>query len=40
MRPDTRLPIVELADTAKAEIASAIAEIGEEDLACEGWENL
>ena len=39
MRPNTRLPIVELADTAKAEIASAIAEIGEEDLACQGWEN-
>jgi 4-hydroxy-tetrahydrodipicolinate synthase len=39
MRPDTRLPIVGLADTAKAEVASAIAEIGEEDLACEGREN-
>jgi len=39
MRPDTRLPIVELADAAKAEIASAIAEIGEEDLASENWED-
>ena len=39
MRPDTRLPIVELADAAKAEIASAIAEIGEEDLDREGWED-
>ena len=39
MRPDTRLPIVELADAAKAEIASAIAEIGKEDLAREGWED-
>src|ERR1700676_1551662 len=38
MRPDTRLPIVELADAAKAGIASAIAEIGQEELACEGWE--
>jgi 4-hydroxy-tetrahydrodipicolinate synthase len=32
MRPDTRLPIVELADGTKAEVANAIAEIGEEDL--------
>ncbi len=40
MRPDTRLPIVELADTAKAEVANAIAAIGEDDLACEtGEEN-
>jgi 4-hydroxy-tetrahydrodipicolinate synthase len=39
MSPNTRLPIVELADSAKAELASAIAEIGEEDLACpiESW---
>jgi 4-hydroxy-tetrahydrodipicolinate synthase len=39
MSPATRLPIVELTDTAKAEIASAIAEIGDEDLACpiESW---
>ncbi len=34
MRPDTRLPIVELAASAKAEIASAIAAIGDEDLGC------
>jgi 4-hydroxy-tetrahydrodipicolinate synthase len=34
MRPGARLPIVELADAAKAEMASAIAEIGDEDLAC------
>jgi hypothetical protein len=27
MRPNTRLPIVELADAAKAEVASAIIEI-------------
>jgi len=40
MRPDTRLPIVELADAAKAEVAKAIAEIGDEDLACarESWQ--
>ena len=38
MRPDTRLPIVELADAAKAEVANAIAAIGEEDLACEAGE--
>ncbi len=39
MRPNTRLPIVELADSAKAEVADAIAEIGDEDLACpcESW---
>jgi 4-hydroxy-tetrahydrodipicolinate synthase len=39
MRPNTRLPIVELADSAKGEVASAIAEIGDEDLACpiESW---
>jgi 4-hydroxy-tetrahydrodipicolinate synthase len=34
MQPNTRLPIVELAESAKAEVASAIAEIGDEDLAC------
>jgi 4-hydroxy-tetrahydrodipicolinate synthase len=34
IRPSTRLPIVELAEPAKAEIACAIAEIGDEDLAC------
>jgi 4-hydroxy-tetrahydrodipicolinate synthase len=39
IRPNTRLPIVELADSAKREVASAIAEIGDEDLACpsESW---
>ena len=39
MSPATRLPIVELADAAKAEVASAIAGIGDEDLACpiENW---
>jgi 4-hydroxy-tetrahydrodipicolinate synthase len=39
MRPNTRLPIVGLTDAAKAEVASAIAEIGDEDLASptEGW---
>ena len=36
MRPNTRLPIVTLAECAKAEVANAIAEIGEEDLACPG----
>src|SRR6266404_5961448 len=36
MSPTTRLPIVELADAAKAEVASAIAGIGDEDLACPG----
>jgi 4-hydroxy-tetrahydrodipicolinate synthase len=40
MSPKTRLPMVELAEVAKAEIASAIAEIGDEDLACpvESWQ--
>jgi 4-hydroxy-tetrahydrodipicolinate synthase len=39
LSPNTRLPIVELADAAKAEVASAIAEIGDEEIACpgEGW---
>jgi 4-hydroxy-tetrahydrodipicolinate synthase len=39
MSPTTRLPIVELADSAKAEVAGAIAGIGDEDLACpiESW---
>jgi 4-hydroxy-tetrahydrodipicolinate synthase len=32
MRPDTRLPLVELSDQAKAEVAAAINEIGENDL--------
>jgi 4-hydroxy-tetrahydrodipicolinate synthase len=38
--PGTRLPLVELADAAKAEVASAIAEIGDEDIACrtECWQ--
>ncbi len=37
--PATRLPIVELADAEKAEVTSAIMEIGDEDLACpvESW---
>jgi 4-hydroxy-tetrahydrodipicolinate synthase len=34
MSPNTRLPIVELGDAAKAEVASAIAGIGDEDPAC------
>jgi 4-hydroxy-tetrahydrodipicolinate synthase len=34
MSPTTRLPIVELAEPAKAEVANAIAEIGDEYLAC------
>jgi 4-hydroxy-tetrahydrodipicolinate synthase len=34
MSPRTRLPIVELTDAAKAEVARAIAKIGDEDLAC------
>jgi 4-hydroxy-tetrahydrodipicolinate synthase len=40
MWPNTRLPIVELADAAKAEVASAIAEIGDEEIACpsESWQ--
>jgi 4-hydroxy-tetrahydrodipicolinate synthase len=39
MSPTTRLPIVELDDAAKAAVASAIAEIGDEDIACpsESW---
>jgi 4-hydroxy-tetrahydrodipicolinate synthase len=32
MRPNTRLPIVGLTDSAKNEVASAIVEIGDEDL--------
>ncbi len=32
--PATRLPIVGLDDAAKAEVADAIAEIGDEDIAC------
>jgi 4-hydroxy-tetrahydrodipicolinate synthase len=34
MSPATRLPLVELAAKAKAEVASMIAKIGDEDLAC------
>jgi 4-hydroxy-tetrahydrodipicolinate synthase len=34
MSPATRLPLVELAAKAKAEVASIIAEIDDEDLAC------
>jgi 4-hydroxy-tetrahydrodipicolinate synthase len=34
MSPAARLPIVELADDAKAEVASAIADIGDEDIGC------
>src|SRR5450432_1473736 len=37
MHPGTRLPIVELADAAKAEVAAAIADISDEDLAAPGW---
>jgi 4-hydroxy-tetrahydrodipicolinate synthase len=39
MRPNVRLPLVELADSAKTEVAGAITEIGDEDLACpsESW---
>ena len=39
MSPATRLPMVELADAAKAEVAGAIAEIGDADLAypTESW---
>ena len=39
MSPAARLPIVELTDDAKAEVASAISEIGDEDIACplESW---
>jgi 4-hydroxy-tetrahydrodipicolinate synthase len=37
MRPDIRLPLVELTDTVKAEVENAILAIGE-DLACDTWE--
>jgi 4-hydroxy-tetrahydrodipicolinate synthase len=37
MRPETRLPLVGLTDSAKADVANAIAAIGE-DLACSAWE--
>jgi len=36
MHPTTRLPIVELAEAAKAEVASAIGELDDEDLVCPG----
>jgi 4-hydroxy-tetrahydrodipicolinate synthase len=36
IQPNTRLPIVELSESAKAEVASALAEIGDEDLAGPG----
>jgi len=38
MRPDTRLPLVELETSTKAEIANAVAAIGEDDLDREAWE--
>jgi 4-hydroxy-tetrahydrodipicolinate synthase len=34
MSPATRLPLVELTDDAKAEVASALAAIGDEDIGC------
>jgi 4-hydroxy-tetrahydrodipicolinate synthase len=39
MSPNTRLPMVELDDAAKREVAAAIAAIGNEDVACssQGW---
>jgi 4-hydroxy-tetrahydrodipicolinate synthase len=39
MSPRTRLPIVELDDTAKADVATAIAAISDTDLASpvDGW---
>jgi 4-hydroxy-tetrahydrodipicolinate synthase len=39
MSPNTRLPIVELDEAAKAEVADAIRAIGDEDLGCpvENW---
>jgi 4-hydroxy-tetrahydrodipicolinate synthase len=36
MHPNTRLPIVELTESAKAEVATALAEIGDEDLSYPG----
>ena len=38
MRPDTRLPLVGLETSTKAEIANAIAAIGEDDLDRGAWE--
>jgi 4-hydroxy-tetrahydrodipicolinate synthase len=42
MRPNTRLPIVELADAAKAQVESALADIRDQDLVCPGerWRGL
>jgi 4-hydroxy-tetrahydrodipicolinate synthase len=42
MHPNARLPIVELPESAKAEVASALAEIGDEDLTSpsESWRGL
>ena len=37
-RPDTRLPLVEPETSTKAEIANAVAAIGEDDLTCDAWE--
>jgi 4-hydroxy-tetrahydrodipicolinate synthase len=39
MSPNTRLPMVELDDAAKREVAAAITAIGNEDIACssQGW---
>jgi 4-hydroxy-tetrahydrodipicolinate synthase len=38
MRADTRLPLVEPETSTKAEIAKAIAAIGEDGLTCDAWE--
>jgi 4-hydroxy-tetrahydrodipicolinate synthase len=37
--PNTRLPIVELSEAARSEVANAITQIGDEDIACadESW---
>jgi len=42
MSPATRLPLVELGNPAKAEVASAIAQIGDEHITCpvESWQTL
>jgi hypothetical protein len=37
MRPDIRLPLVELTDAVKSEVENAIPSIGE-DLSCDTWE--
>jgi 4-hydroxy-tetrahydrodipicolinate synthase len=36
IRPHTRLPIVEISERAKAEVANAIVETGDDDIACPG----